>query len=65
MDEDNSQALVRHALREQEELGLDWFNKLQRLASKLVSNSGVTVGGGAPSERERQIVFEFGTILKT
>ena len=35
MDEDNSQALVRHALREQEELGLDWFNKLQRLKAVL------------------------------
>ena len=35
MDEDNSQALVRHALREQEELGLDWFNKLQRLKAGL------------------------------
>ena len=35
MDEDNSQALVRHALREQEELSLDWFNKLQRLKAGL------------------------------
>ena len=35
MDENNSQALVRHALREQEELGLDLFNKLQRLKAGL------------------------------
>ena len=35
MDEDNSQALVRYALREQEELSLDWFNKLQRLKAGL------------------------------
>ena len=35
MDEDNSQTMVRHSLREQEDLGLDWFNKLQRLKAGL------------------------------
>ena len=35
MDADNSQALVRHALREQEELGLDWIKNLKSLKAGL------------------------------
>ena len=37
MDTNDSPALVRHAVKEQENLNLDWFSKLQALKSGLMN----------------------------
>ena len=37
MDTDDSRALVRHAVKEQENLSLDWFSKLQALKTGLMN----------------------------
>ena len=37
MDTDDSPALVRHAVKEQENLNLDWFSKLQALKTGLMN----------------------------